>query len=194
MIHTSDKRICTGNQKILSFFAWQVGTPTMHDQRFLVEALARYKAFLYLIKMNLEKGMQRFRVPTYDVDLMWHTHQLHPVTYCKDMLKLLGKVLEHDDTDADRSEGKKLDVGFTETTAQFESTFGVRYWKAGCMYRGNVPSPVVSTPQIFNTEVGPDICKTQQGLNVLKLTFVEVCYSLLQVPVSTRHIIVSQMV
>nr|AAD20309.1 hypothetical protein [Zea mays] len=47
------------------------------------------------------------------------------------MVKLLGKVLEHDDTDADRSEGKKLDVGFTETTEQFESTFGVRYWKAG---------------------------------------------------------------
>ncbi|CAL4982992.1 unnamed protein product [Urochloa decumbens] len=156
-----------------SSFYYQVGTPTMHDKRFLVEALARYKGFLYLIKMNQEKGLQRFRVPTYDVDLMWHTHQLHPVTYCKDMLKLLGKVLEHDDTDADRSEGKKLDVGFTETTEQFESTFGVRYWKAGCMYRGNMPSPVTSTPQIFNAEVGSDICKNQQDLNVLKITFVE---------------------
>ncbi|CAN6373143.1 unnamed protein product [Urochloa humidicola] len=152
-----------------SSFYYQVGTPTMHDKRFLVEALARYKGFLYLIKMNQEKGLQRFRVPTYDVDLMWHTHQLHPVIYCKDMLKLLGKVLEHDDTDADRSEGKKLDVGFTETTEQFESTFGVRYWKAGCMYRGNMPSPVTSTPQIFNT----DNCKIQQDLNVLKVTFVE---------------------
>ncbi|CAO2142468.1 unnamed protein product [Urochloa humidicola] len=152
-----------------SSFYYQVGTPTMHDKRFLVEALARYKGFLYLIKMNQEKGLQRFRVPTYDVDLMWHTHQLHPVTYCKDMLKLLGKVLEHDDTDADRSKGKKLDVGFTETTEQFESTFGVRYWKAGCMYRGNMPSPVTSTTQIFNT----DNCKIQQDLNVLKVTFVE---------------------
>ncbi|CAD6256047.1 unnamed protein product [Miscanthus lutarioriparius] len=158
-----------------SSFYYQVGTPTMHDPRFLQEALARYKAFLYLIKMNQEKGLQRFRVPTYDVDLLWHTHQLHPVTYRDDMVKLLGKVLEHDDTDADRSEGKKLDVGFTETTEQFESTFGLRYWKAGCMYRGNMPSPVTSTPQIFSTEVGTgsDICKTQKDLNALDITSVE---------------------
>ncbi|KAF8673413.1 hypothetical protein HU200_048977 [Digitaria exilis] len=158
-----------------SSFYYQVGTPTMHDQRFLVEALARYKGFLYLIKMNQEKGVQRFRVPTYDVDLMWHTHQLHPASYCKDMLKLLGKVLEHDDTDADRSEGKKLDVGFTETTEQFEGTFGVRYWKAGCMYRGNTPSPVTSTPHIFNAVGvnGSDTYKVQKGLNVLNITFVE---------------------
>ncbi|CAD6256017.1 unnamed protein product [Miscanthus lutarioriparius] len=102
-------------------------------------------------------------------------YQLHPVTYRDDMVKLLGKVLEHDDTDADRSEGKKLDVGFTETTEQFESTFGLRYWKAGCMYRGNMPSPVTSTPQIFSTEVGTgsDICKTQKDLNALDITSVE---------------------
>jgi hypothetical protein len=92
------------------------------------------------------------------------------------MVKLLRKVLEHDDTDADRSEGKKLDVGFTETTEQFESTFGVRYWKAGCMYRGNMPSPVTSTPQIFSTEVGTgsDICKAQKDLNALDITAIEV--------------------
>ncbi|KAK3119156.1 hypothetical protein QOZ80_9BG0714790 [Eleusine coracana subsp. coracana] len=159
-------------------FHYQVGTETTYDQRFLEEALARYKGFLYLIKMNQEKGMQLFRVPTYDVDLMWHTHQLHPVTYCNNMLKLLGKVLEHDDTDADRSEGKKLDVGFTGTTEQFESTFGVRYWKAGAMYRGNLPSPVTSTPQIFSGDEGGNaygtICEAERHLNVIKLTFVEI--------------------
>lgn len=158
-----------------SSFYYQVGTPTMHDPRFLEEALARYKGFLYLIKINQEKGMQRFCVPTYDVDLMWHTHQLQPVIYRNDMVKLLGKVLEHDDTDADRSEGKKLDVGFTGTTEQFESTFGVRYWKAGCMYRGNTPSPVTSTPQMFSTAAGnvSDICKAQKDLNALEVTVVE---------------------
>ncbi|GJN25596.1 hypothetical protein PR202_gb13442 [Eleusine coracana subsp. coracana] len=158
-------------------FHYQVGTETTYDQRFLEEALARYKGFLYLIKMNQEKGMQLFRVPTYDVDLMWHTHQLHPVTYCNNMLKLLGKVLEHDDTDADRSEGKKLDVGFTGTTEQFESTFGVRYWKAGAMYRGNLPSPVTSTPQIFSGNEGGNahgtICEAERHLNVIRSTFVE---------------------
>ncbi|TVU24119.1 hypothetical protein EJB05_26517 [Eragrostis curvula] len=156
-------------------FYYQVGTPTMYDQRFLEQASARYKGFLYLIKMNQEKGMQLFRVPTYDVDLMWHTHQLHPVTYRNDMLKLLGRVLEHDDTDADRSEGKKLDVGFTGTTEQFESTFGVRYWKAGAMYRGNLPSPVTSTPHVFRREAGNGhgSGKAENHLSVLGSTTVE---------------------
>ncbi|KAF7026991.1 hypothetical protein CFC21_039064 [Triticum aestivum] len=135
-----------------SSFVYQVGTPNMHDQRFLEDALARYKGFLYLIKMNQEKGMNLFRVPTYDVDLMWHTHQLNSVAYCNDMLCLLGRVLEHDDTDDDRAEGKKLDTGFSGTTEQFENSFGVRYWKAGAMYRGSLPSPVTSVPQIFSGE------------------------------------------
>ncbi|XP_044974400.1 glycine-rich domain-containing protein 1-like isoform X4 [Hordeum vulgare subsp. vulgare] len=131
-----------------SSFVYQVGTPTMHDRRFLEDALARYKGFLYLIKMNQEKGTNLFRVPTYDVDLMWHTHQLNPLAYRDDMVGLLGRVLEHDDTDDDRAEGKKLDTGFSGTTEQFEDCFGVRYWKAGAMYRGSLPSPVTSVPRI----------------------------------------------
>lgn len=148
----------------------------MHDQRFLEEALARYRGFLYLIKLNQEKGMKLFRVPTYDVDLMWHTHQLHPVTYCNDMLNLLGRVLEHDDTDDDRTEGKKLDTGFSETTEQFENTFGVRYWKAGAMYRGMLPTPVTFTPQIFRGEVddGFGVNKAENHLAILETTVLEV--------------------
>ncbi|KAF8684882.1 hypothetical protein HU200_044092 [Digitaria exilis] len=71
--------------------------------------------------------------------------------------------------------GRSFDVGFTETTEQFEGTFGVRYWKAGCMYRGNTPSPVTSTPHIFNAVGvnGSDTYKVQKGLNVLNITFVE---------------------
>ena len=118
----------------------------MKHDLFIKEAVARYKGFLYLIKSNKEKGIKRFCVPTYDIDLIWHSHQLHPTSYCKDLNEALGKVLEHDDTDSDRSKGKKLDVGFSRTTKQWEDTFGTRYWKAGAMYRGNAPSPVTSSP------------------------------------------------
>ncbi|VAH55372.1 unnamed protein product [Triticum turgidum subsp. durum] len=159
-----------------STFVYQVGTPNMHDRRFLEDALARYKGFLYLIKMNQEKGMNLFRVPTYDVDLMWHTHQLNSVAYCNDMLCLLGKVLEHDDTDDDRAEGKKLDTGFSGTTEQFENSFGVRYWKAGAMYRGSLPSPVTSIPQIFSTSEDDSVSgadKAEKHLTILETTVVE---------------------
>ncbi|KAJ7953480.1 glycine-rich domain-containing protein 1-like [Quillaja saponaria] len=127
-------------------FFYQVSRPHMKNDLFLEGAEARYKGFLYLIKRNKETAIKRFCVPTYDIDLMWHSHQLHPVSYCKDLNEILGKVLEHDDTDSDRAKGKKLDVGFSGTTKQWEQTFGTRYWRAGAMYRGNTPSPVTNQP------------------------------------------------
>ena len=124
----------------------QVSRSYVSNDVFLGEAVARYKGFLYLIKKNRERSLKRFCVPTYDVDLIWHTHQLHPVAYCNDLENLIGKVLEHDDTDSDRGKGKKLDTGFSNTTAQWEETFGRRYWKAGAMYRGSTPAPVTTSP------------------------------------------------
>ncbi|XP_056863090.1 glycine-rich domain-containing protein 1 isoform X2 [Raphanus sativus] len=129
-------------------FYYQVSRTYVSNDVFLQEAVARYKGFLYLIKKNRERSLRRFCVPTYDVDLIWHTHQLHPVAYCNDLEKLIGKVLEHDDTDSDRGKGKKLDTGFSNTTAQWEETFGRRYWKAGAMYRGSTPAPVATSPYV----------------------------------------------
>ncbi|KAG7566456.1 Glycine-rich domain-containing protein-like [Arabidopsis thaliana x Arabidopsis arenosa] len=59
---------------------------------FLQEAVAIYKAFLYLIKIKRERSIKFFRVPTYDIDLIWHTHQLHALSYCNDLTKMIGKV------------------------------------------------------------------------------------------------------
>ncbi|XP_057963215.1 glycine-rich domain-containing protein 1-like [Malania oleifera] len=127
-------------------FFYQVSRPHMNNDLFLEGAAARYKGFLHLIKRNRENSLKCFCVPTYDIDLIWHSHQLNPVSYCKDLTKVLGKVLEHDDTDSDRTKGKKLDVGFSETTKQWEETFGSRYWRAGAMYRGSAPSPLPICP------------------------------------------------
>ncbi|KAL2903901.1 Glycine-rich domain-containing protein 2, partial [Bienertia sinuspersici] len=80
---------------------------------------------------NKKKNIKEFCVQTYDVDLMWNSHQLHIVSYCYDLIKLLGKVLGHDDTDSDKTKGKKLDIGFSSTTNQWKETFGLRYWQAG---------------------------------------------------------------
>ncbi|XVE86905.1 hypothetical protein DITRI_Ditri18aG0073200 [Diplodiscus trichospermus] len=136
----------TSSVKRQSPFFYQVSRAHIKNDIFIEGAVARYKGFLHLIKRNREKSIKRFCVPTYDIDLIWHTHQLHPVSYCKDMNKALGKILEHDDTDSDRTKGKKLDVGFSGTTKQWEETFGTRYWKAGAMYRGRSPSPLTAIP------------------------------------------------
>ncbi|KAI4962686.1 hypothetical protein ZWY2020_027850 [Hordeum vulgare] len=109
-----------------SSFVYQVGTPNMHDHRFLEEALARYK------------GNEPLSCASVDVDLMWHTTNWS-VIYYGDILNLLGRVLE-------------ASTRFSGTTEQFENTFGLRYWKVGAMYRGSLPCPVTSIPQIFSSE------------------------------------------
>lgn len=123
----------------------------MNEDLFLEGAVARYKGFVYLIKRNKERSIRSCCVPTYDIDLIWHSHQLQPVSYCKDLVKILGKVLEHDDTDSDRTKGSKLDVGFSGTTKQWEETFGSRYWRAGTMFRGIVPSPLTTSLSNLDT-------------------------------------------
>lgn len=118
----------------------------MSNDLYLAGAVARYKGFLHQIKRNKERSIKSFTVPTYDIDLIWHTHQLYPSAYCKDLIDIMGSVLEHDDTDSDRTKGMKLDVGFSGTTNFWEDRYGVRYWRAGAMYRGSAPSPVRTTP------------------------------------------------
>ena len=49
-----------------------------------------------------------FAVPMYDIDLLWHTHQLSPLSYQHDTIELLGSVLNHDDQDQDRGPNSKL--------------------------------------------------------------------------------------
>ncbi|KAJ6816584.1 glycine-rich domain-containing protein 1 [Iris pallida] len=139
-----------------SSFYYQVSRPSMNNDRFLEEAVARYKGFLHLIKRNQERKTKCFCVPTYDIDLIWHSHQLQPSDYCKDMVGLLGRILEHDDTDSDRTKGQKLDTGFSEATKLWEDAYGLRYWRAGAMYRGSMPSPLTATPYLFNYD-----CETE---------------------------------
>ena len=71
--------------------------------------------------------------------LIRHAHQLSPAAYSRDCLVILNRVLDHDDTDSDRSVGKKLNTGFKDTCELWEQTFGSIYVKAGAMYRGDQP-------------------------------------------------------
>ena len=52
----------------------QVSLPQYQDRTFLQRAEQRYRAFLYLMKNRPGS----FMVPTYDIDLMWHAHQVRP--------------------------------------------------------------------------------------------------------------------
>ncbi|GAQ86002.1 hypothetical protein KFL_002640230 [Klebsormidium nitens] len=122
-----------------SFF-YQVNRPGFLDLRYLEGSLARYRMFLHLMRRTRGSGL--FCVPTYDVDLMWHAHQLCPLAYAEDCQNVMGKLIDHDDTDQDRSTGAKLDTSFQSTADTWLALYGVPYERAGTLYLGEAPPPL----------------------------------------------------
>ncbi|CAK9255445.1 unnamed protein product [Sphagnum jensenii] len=129
-----------------SSFYYQVSQPYMWEDSFLQVAKERYKCFLHMLSRL--KGSS-LCVPTFDIDLMWHAHQLSPIAYTKDTKALLGCIVDHDDT-MERGPNTKLGHGFEDTIKLWESTFGTSYERAGSMYRGskpvNLPAPRPPAP------------------------------------------------
>lgn len=82
----------------------QVSLPHFRDSLFLADAVRRYKQYLLLKRRHPDN----FLVPCYDMDVVWHTHQLQPVAYAEDTAALLGQMLDHDDSVNDRAAGSKL--------------------------------------------------------------------------------------
>jgi hypothetical protein len=60
-------------------FLWQVSQIKFHDDNFLRQGVQNYYRFMSLTKMGDKKP--RFLVPTYQIDLMWHTHILHSIRF-----------------------------------------------------------------------------------------------------------------
>ena len=117
-------------------FYYQVSLPHFRDDVFLKEAVERYRNFFNL------KGNHReaFLVPCYDVDLVWHAHQVNNKAYETDCLSALGFLLDHDDSVNDRSEGSKLNSSYENTIRLYQETYGGPYPKPGAMYRGTPPN------------------------------------------------------
>ena len=116
-----------------SSFYYQVSLPHFRDRSFREDSLLRYKMFLLLKKKNPSK----FLVPCYDIDLLWHTHQLNPQRYRDDCLKHLGFLVNHDD-DVTR-EGGQLADSDRETRQLWLKTYDVPFARPGCMHRGDPP-------------------------------------------------------
>lgn len=73
--------------------------------------------------------------PTYDIDLVWHSHMTLPHEYRSDTESLLGAVLPHDDSINDRSPDVELAVLQKDTEALF-ARWGEQFFQCGGMYRG----------------------------------------------------------
>lgn len=89
-----------------STFLWQVSQPNFSHGEFLQQGVSNYEKFAKLMG-SPEKPT--FLIPTYQIDVMWHTHILASIQkYHNDNIRMNSKILEHDDSLNDRSEGSTL--------------------------------------------------------------------------------------
>ncbi|KAK0230087.1 hypothetical protein IW262DRAFT_377559 [Armillaria fumosa] len=99
------------------------------DEVALKHCTARYHAFLDL----MSSSPTGFFVPTLDIDLVWHTHQLMARQYSRDCLKYIGRFIDHDDKVAE----DKLSNAFDITCRAWQDRFGIPYTHCGCPLPGD---------------------------------------------------------
>ncbi|KDQ63956.1 hypothetical protein JAAARDRAFT_74847 [Jaapia argillacea MUCL 33604] len=102
---------------------------SQEDAVVLQHAVVRYHAFLDLISHSPKTCF----VPTLDIDLVWHTHQLLVGEYWKDCMEGVGRFVDHDD----KVEEHKLSNAFDNTCLAWKSRFNVAYAHCGCPIPGD---------------------------------------------------------
>ncbi|KZT63753.1 hypothetical protein DAEQUDRAFT_699761 [Daedalea quercina L-15889] len=98
------------------------------DEIVLMHAITRYHAFLDL----LTTSPAAFFVPTLDIDLVWHTHQLMAGQYADDCMEYVGRYIDHDD----KVEENHLSNAFDLTCTAWSKRFKVPYTHCGCPLPG----------------------------------------------------------
>ncbi|RDB14774.1 hypothetical protein Hypma_016304 [Hypsizygus marmoreus] len=99
------------------------------DEVALQHAISRYHAFLDLMAAS----PMAFLVPTLDIDLAWHTHQLLADQYDWDCQTFVGRYIDHDD----KIDEDTLSSAFDLTCRAWKNRFDVQYTHCGCPLPGD---------------------------------------------------------
>jgi len=86
----------------------------------------KYNRFVEIMASN----PNRVAVPTLDVDLAWHTHQLSPNAYYQFVVSKTGKFIDHDD----KIEEGALSQHFEWTSKEYQDKYGEVYSECTCWY------------------------------------------------------------
>ncbi|CAN3358782.1 hypothetical protein DICA4_D09208 [Diutina catenulata] len=103
-----------------------LGSPLIHAAT--SESIIRYSRFF-----NLLTTAKQSLVPTLDIDLVWHTHQLSHYHYFLDCLKSAngqGSVVDHDD----KVEQGRIDMLYQETCKMYKTRYKEEYSICFCRY------------------------------------------------------------
>ncbi|KAJ7276641.1 hypothetical protein C8J57DRAFT_1176997 [Mycena rebaudengoi] len=99
------------------------------DEAALHHAIARYHAFLDL----LGPSAGSLFVPTLDIDLVWHTHQLMAANYSKDTVQYVQRFIDHDD----KVEESRFASAFDMTCRAWKNLYDMPYTHCGCPLPGD---------------------------------------------------------
>lgn len=97
------------------------------DEKTTATAIERYRGFLTLASENVTIA------PTADIDEVWHAHILETRAYAEDTERILGRFLHHNPTLEEFDDPSQQSLIFAETSAIWESRFGVPYAGAAGM-------------------------------------------------------------
>jgi Glycine-rich domain-containing protein-like len=121
-------------------FLYQVSGSCFQDVSFLKDGVNKYYQFLSL-KSSTTTAKSLPLVPTFQIDLIWHTHILvSQEMYHKECLLIRGERFHHDDSMDDRTPGAILDRAFQYTAQMWKEKYGEDYVVPGAMYRGESPA------------------------------------------------------
>lgn len=101
----------------------------------MVRLIDRYYRFVSLMADEPNRSF----VPTLDIDLAWHTHQLSPGAYYQYTSGTCGKYVDHDDKIGE----EQLSTAFQHTSLAYQRKFGEVYSECTCWYcESKTPRPL----------------------------------------------------
>jgi hypothetical protein len=95
--------------------------------------LKKYGRFFEMMKAN----PNQVAVPTLDIDLAWHTHQLSPGRYYAYSYHMTGRFTNHDD----KIDENKLSAQFAWTSKEYQDRYGEVYSECTCWYCEGISPP-----------------------------------------------------
>lgn len=106
--------------------------------------LVKYERFVHIMAQE----RYQMAVPTLDVDLAWHTHQLNPHGYLNFTVKNTKQFIDHDDKVAET----KLNDSFAWTSKTYQKLYSEPYSECTCWYCEAVrESHTSAASRLFNT-------------------------------------------
>ncbi|KAK0657793.1 hypothetical protein B0T16DRAFT_402554 [Cercophora newfieldiana] len=96
----------------------------------------KYNRFIEIMAANPNK----VAVPTLDVDLAWHTHQLSPSAYYQFVVSRTARFIDHDD----KIDENALDRHFEWTSKEYQDRYGEVYSECTCWYCESIRSTLIN--------------------------------------------------